>query len=114
VVAGTACLIWILVLGLAQTRDLPERVGLDWSPKLLLMRGPYAFTRNPMYVSEAALWLGWAILFGSVPVSIGFVVLCTVMNLVARREERDLEAQFGETFLEYKGAVPQWLGKTRR
>ena len=58
--AGAAVLIWVLFLGLAQTRNLPERVRLDWTPKVLLMRGPYAFSRNPMYVAEAALWLGCA------------------------------------------------------
>jgi protein-S-isoprenylcysteine O-methyltransferase Ste14 len=113
-VVGAAGLVWVLVLGLAQTRNLPERVGLDWTPKLLLMRGPYAFSRNPMYVAEAALWLGWAILFGSTAVLIGFLVLCVAVNIIARHEEPALEAQFGETYLQYKAVVPRWLGKPQR
>ena len=114
VVVGIALLIWIMVLGLAQTSELPERVRLDWTPKFLLRRGPYAFTRNPMYLAELGLWLGWAIFYVSAGVLGGFLVLCVVVNFVVRREERDLEAQFSEVYLEYKRKVPRWLGKTQR
>lgn len=113
VVAGVAGLIWVFVLGFAQAAELPERIALDWSPKLLLMRGPYAFTRNPMYIAELALWFGWAIFFGSAAVLIAFVVLCVVINFIVRREERDLERQFGETYCQYKVVIPRWLGRTR-
>src|SRR5262249_1364413 len=106
-------LIWILVLGFARTSELPERVELNWSPKFLLMSGPYAFTRNPMYVAELALWFGWTILFGSIGVLIGFIVLCVVVNYVVRREERAMEAQFGEVYHQYKVKVPRWFGKIR-
>lgn len=112
-VTGASGLIWIFVLGLAQDAELPERIGLDWSPKLLMRRGPYAFTRNPMYVAEMLLWFGWAILFGSVAVLIAFVILCMVINLVVRREERDLEMRFGETYSLYKATTPRWLGSSR-
>jgi protein-S-isoprenylcysteine O-methyltransferase Ste14 len=114
VVVGIALLIWIMVLGLAHTSELPERVGLDWTPKFLLRRGPCSFSRNPMYVAELGLWLGWAIFFGSAAVLGGFIVLCVVVNFVVRREERDLAAQFPEVCLEYKRTVPRWLGKTQR
>jgi protein-S-isoprenylcysteine O-methyltransferase Ste14 len=67
-----------------------------------------------MYVAELGLWLGWAIFFGSVTVLIGFVALSAGINFLVRREERDLEARFGEDYLQYKAAVPRWLMKTRR
>lgn len=111
ILAGVAGLIWIFVLGFAKAAELPERIELDWSPKLLLMRGPYSFTRNPMYIAELALWFGWTVLFGSVANLIAFLVLCAVINFVVRREERDLERQFGETYCQYKAAVPRWLGR---
>lgn len=110
VIAGVV-LVWIFVTGIAQT---PERVRLGLIPPFLLVRGPYAFTRNPMYVGELGLWLGWSIFYGSVIVLIGFVVLCIVINFVALpREERTLEAQFGDDYLQYRRTVPRWLGKTR-
>ncbi len=110
VVIGTACLIWIMILHFGRT---PERVELERTPQYLLLLGPYTFTRNPMYVAELALWLGWAILYGSIAVLIGFLVMWPAMNFIAvPREERDLEARFGEAYLRYKSTVPRWLGKT--
>jgi protein-S-isoprenylcysteine O-methyltransferase Ste14 len=111
IIVGTACLVWIMVLHVART---PEQVKLEWTPTYLLRRGPYALTRNPMYVAELALWCGWALLYGSVAVLIGFLFLWMVMHFrVIPREERALEARFGEVYLHYKNAVPRWLGKTR-
>ncbi len=113
VLTGALALVWIFVIGMAHASEVPERVGLDWTPKLLISGGPYTVTRNPMYVAEMALWLGWAIFYGSVAVLIGFVGVCVVVNYMVRREERDLEAQFGEAYLEYKMMVPRWLGKVQ-
>ena len=113
VLIGASGLVWTFVIGLAHASEVPEKVGLDWTPKLLMRRGPYTLTRNPMYVAEMALWLGWAIFYGSVAVLIGFVIVCVVMSYIVRREERDLEAQFGEMYLQYKGIVPRWFGKVK-
>jgi protein-S-isoprenylcysteine O-methyltransferase Ste14 len=52
-----------------------------------------------MYIGELALWLGWTILYGIIPVLIGFAVLGAVVARLAAREERTLEAQFGEPVL---------------
>ena len=111
VTIAAALLIWILVLSIAQT---PDTVRLGLTPSFLIMRGPYRFTRNPMYVAELGLWLGWALFFGSPGVFIGFVVLLSVVSLVILpREERGLEAAFGQAYLQYKDRVPRWLGKAK-
>ena len=68
VAVGAVLLVWIMVFGFSQYRHLPERVPVDWSPAFLMTGGPYAISRHPMYIGELALWLGWAILYGSVPV----------------------------------------------
>ena len=78
------------------------------------MRGPYQFTRNPMYLSGMAIWLGWVIFYGSVAVFVGFVVgWVSVIFLVVPWEERKLEARFGDAYLQYKNTVPRWLGRGR-
>jgi protein-S-isoprenylcysteine O-methyltransferase Ste14 len=108
VIAGSACLIWIMVLHFAQT---PELV-LEATPQYLLKRGPYAFMRNPMYVAELALWIGWAFFYGSIAVLTGFLIFGLAMNFIAvPYEERRLEARFGEAYLQYKNSVPRWPGK---
>jgi protein-S-isoprenylcysteine O-methyltransferase Ste14 len=109
--AGAAVLMWVMVLGFSEASRLPERIALDWSPKLLLTTGPYAFSRHPMYLAELALWLGWVFLFGSPTVLLGFVALCAGVSMVARREERTLEAIFGGEYREYEARVPRWLGR---
>jgi protein-S-isoprenylcysteine O-methyltransferase Ste14 len=104
---AAALLIWILALVIPQT---PSRVKLGLTPSHLMMRGPYRLTRNPMYGAELGLWLGWAIFFGSPLVLIGLLVLWSVVTLVILpREERGLEAAFGQTYLQYKSRVPRWF-----
>ena len=109
VAVGAVVLLWLMVLGFTQAAELPERVELDWSPKILLTRGPYQFSRHPMYLAELALWLGWALLYGSVAVSVGFLIVCVGVSALAPREERALEAKFGEAYRQYKARVPRWL-----
>ena len=112
VALAAALLLWILVSGIAQA---PERLKLGLTSSFLMIRGPYKYTRNPIYVAELGLWLGWAIFFGSAGVFIGCLVLWSVVELVILpREERGLEAAFGPTYLQYKKSVPRWVGKTKK
>lgn len=111
VIFAAAWLIWIMILGFAET---PERVALEWNSPFLLRRGPYAFTRNPMYVAELGLWLAWAIFYGSLAILLGFVILVLGVNyIVLPREERALEARFGDAYRHYKSAVPRWFRVVR-
>lgn len=110
VVVGAAGLIWILVTALLNLAQMPQRVKLGWDPPYLLMRGPYAFTRHPMYLCVLALWLGWTLFYGSVAVLIALLVLGAWVSFIAPREERALEAQFGDVYRAYQARVPRWLG----
>jgi protein-S-isoprenylcysteine O-methyltransferase Ste14 len=111
--AGTVVLAWVLVEGLRQAHRLPVTMEGFASP-YVLTGGPYAVTRNPMYVAELALWFGWAILFGSLAVAVGFVGLCLALVLVVPWEERALEKRFGDAYRDYRATVPRWLGKRKR
>ena len=109
---ATICLIWLMILHFSR---FPRHVKLERTPTYLLTDGPYRFTRNPMYIAELALWLGWAILYGSIPIFIALLVIGPLMNKrVVAREERELEARFGESYLEYKSRVPRWIVKVER
>ena len=103
----------VTVNGYAHFAQVPERVELNWEPKLLMTRGLYAFSRHPMYLTELALWLGWAVLYGSVVVLAGFAALFALVSVLAPREERALEAKFGEAYRQYRARVPRWLGLPR-
>ena len=111
VVIATVLLLWILASALPLT---PARVELRLTPQVLLTHGAFRLSRNPLYIAELGLWLGWAFFFGSLGVGIGFVVLLSIVSLVlVPREERTLEAAFGQNYIDYKAAVPRWLGRIR-
>ena len=84
--------------------------GMDLMPERIIRGGPYRFTRNPMYLGMTSMYLGvtlcknWA-----------WPVFCLpfvwwVMNAyVIAREERYLEAKFGDDYRRYKARVRRWL-----
>lgn len=76
----------------------------------LITEGPYRFSRNPSYISLTLLYLGIGILLNNGWILILVAPVLLVMDMwVVRREERHLEAKFGEEFLRYKAAVRRWL-----
>ena len=109
VLAGAIVLLWLMVVGFVHAAKMLERVELNWRPNILLTSGPYRFCRHPMYVGELALWIGWATLFGSPVVLVCLIAFLIVVGRLAPKEERDLEAAFGEQYREYMNAVPRWL-----
>src|SRR6476646_5382052 len=48
VAVAVLVLVWLHVVGYAQRDQLPERVELNWDPKMLMTGGPYAYSRHPM------------------------------------------------------------------
>ncbi len=76
----------------------------------LVTSGPFAFTRNPMYLSLIPLYIGGALAF---QLPWAFVLLIPVFLLlnfgVIRPEERYLESVFGRAYLDYKKRVPRWI-----
>jgi protein-S-isoprenylcysteine O-methyltransferase Ste14 len=117
IVSGSAMLLWVLVIAISDTAEGVElRFEINRSlpiatPSFLMTRGPYAFSRNPMYLAELGLWLGWSVLFGSISVLFGFAVgFALVHFVVLPREETGLEHRFGALYLRYKKSVPRWLG----
>jgi protein-S-isoprenylcysteine O-methyltransferase Ste14 len=112
VALGSAIIGWAMALHFIEA---PRGWEFERAPKYLLTHGPYRFSRNPIYVAYSVLWPSWMIFYGSV----ALVVICALIwpgayFLVIPREERNLEARFGEAYREYKRTVPRWLGRIRR
>ena len=75
--------------------------------KVLTVSGPYAFTRNPLYLGSALLGCGAAIAthswFSTAVLGAYFALFYSV---VMRREEQELRLHHGAAFDEYARAVP--------
>ena len=76
----------------------------------LIIDGPYRFSRHPTYVSLTMLYLGLGVLLDNGWVLILVVPIFLAMDLwVVQREERHLEAKFGDQVRRYKAGVRRWL-----
>ena len=112
IAAGAAFLVWCFRLHFVGVRDSFE---LKRTQNYLVVAGPYRFTRNPMYLFGMLIWLGWIIFYGSVAVLAGTVIIWGIVaRLVVPSEERNLEARFGEAYLQYMRSVPRWRGRRSR
>ena len=87
---------------------IEKRVRLAWS-------GPYAYTRNPLYVGSFLMAFG-VILAGQGYWLLPFFALffVGVYLPVMRAEEQDLEQAYGADFLEYARSTPLFFPKITR
>ena len=73
----------------------------------LAVSGPYAFTRNPLYLGSFLLGVGFSVASGVWWLALIFIILFLGIYLpVMRVEAEDLTQIFGPDFEEYKQAVP--------
>lgn len=76
----------------------------------LVTTGPFAFTRNPIYLANVVLLLGLGMAFSNLwMMAMGFVVGFAERKLAIEREEAHLEHRFGKAFRDYKRKVRRWL-----
>ncbi len=100
----------IFVWAFAALRSVGEHPEPGRPTETITTTGPYAFSRNPIYVGFTLLAAGIGLsvnsawMIAGVPLSLGVVWWGTVL-----REERYLQSKFGESYLAYKRRVPRWL-----
>ena len=111
-ITGLALSIWSIVyMGRVGKGNPFDAMGHEVAPrtKHLMTDGPYKWSRNPMlsgtylyYIGMLiALWNCWALLF--------FVIIAAVMMLQVRSEEKRLEADFGQEYLDYKNTTGRFF-----
>lgn len=89
-----------------------KRTGVaPWTPATTLVTdGVYRFTRNPMYVGMALLYLGLSAGLGLMWALVLFPpVVLVIDRAVIRREEAYLQSRFGTAYNDYRAAVRRWL-----
>jgi protein-S-isoprenylcysteine O-methyltransferase Ste14 len=76
----------------------------------IVTNGPYRITRNPGYLGMTLVYAGIAVLTAALWVFIALVpTLILIDRGVIMREERYLEAKFGDEYLRYKARTRRWL-----
>ena len=104
---GAAIYLWCLWDFASAGRGTPAPID---PPKNLVVRGLYRYTRNPMYVGVVTAILGWALLFGSLPIAIYGLSAAAFFHLfVVLHEEPHLRRVFGASYEEYCLQVSRWL-----
>lgn len=82
-----------------------------WKPTTSIVeRGPYRFTRNPMYLQMVLLCIGFAILLSN-PWILVLTPLCAwaLQRFVIRHEEAYLKRKFGDDYRAYTRRVRRWI-----
>jgi len=76
----------------------------------IVSNGPFAYSRNPIYVGALIGMVGAAVALDSLWFLVALVVIWVVLRYgVIAREETYLERKFGQPYLEYKSKVRRWL-----
>ncbi len=79
-------------------------------PQKLVVIGLYRYVRNPIYVGAFVLILGEALYFEAdvLLLYLLFIILGTFLRVLLF-EERGLKKRFGESYEQYRKAVPRWI-----
>jgi protein-S-isoprenylcysteine O-methyltransferase Ste14 len=78
--------------------------------KKLLIKGPFRLCRNPMSLGTILVYLGIIIVIGSISGLAVVLVFSTLIVIYIKLiEEKELEARFGDEYLEYKEITPFML-----
>jgi protein-S-isoprenylcysteine O-methyltransferase Ste14 len=99
--AGVALAVWAVLEASEISIDSPDR---------LLINGPYALSRNPMYVAWTLMTLASALLLNTLWLLVLLPFILTYVHFVdIRQEEASLEEQFGEAYARYRAKVRRYL-----
>ena len=80
----------------------------------LATTGPYAVVRHPQYAGFVLIMLGFLLQWPTIVTAAMFPILVTMYVRLARREEREARAAFGDEYVRYAAATPEFLPRRPR
>jgi protein-S-isoprenylcysteine O-methyltransferase Ste14 len=105
-IIGIACFLWSAT---ALAGEVPNTVD---APARLLTRGPFAYVRNPLYLSVGAVFVGLTTMYGlwqRRDVIILPIIGLLVHLFVVYREEPRTRERLGPLYDTYRATVPRWV-----
>jgi protein-S-isoprenylcysteine O-methyltransferase Ste14 len=112
IVGGAIALVGLVLLVAAVIQLWRARTTLmPYRPTTAIVDSwPYSFTRNPIYLALAVIYIGTAVFFNSLwPLLLLPLVMLVMQRGVIEREERYLEGKFGSDYVDYRSRVGRWL-----
>src|SRR5437763_4135002 len=104
---------WIRLAGVAAAGTVTRRRSR--TVQRLATYGAFAWVRNPLYVGNFLIWMGFTVISGVLwflPIAV--LLFAVEYLLIVRYEEGVLESIFGADYLAYKQRVPRWLPRPPR
>ncbi len=86
------------------------------APVRLVVRGPYRYTRNPMYLGVLSVILGWAAIRPAAACALllyAALVAIAFHTFIVHCEEPKLRESFGAIYDAYAAQVGRWLPRHR-
>ncbi|HXD33728.1 MAG TPA: isoprenylcysteine carboxylmethyltransferase family protein [Pyrinomonadaceae bacterium] len=106
---GGALAVWCILTFVFVGKGTPAPFD---PPRKLVVRGPYKFLRNPMYVGAALALVGAALYYWSFPLfSYAVLFLLAMHAFVVFYEEPTLRRNFGDDYADYYAQVGCWWPK---
>ena len=75
----------------------------------LATTGPYAHVRHPQYAGFILIMLGFLVQWPTILTLAMFPILVWMYVRLARREEREVRVEFGETYARYAATTPAFI-----
>jgi protein-S-isoprenylcysteine O-methyltransferase Ste14 len=82
-------------------------------PQRLVVKGPYCYVRNPLYVTDVGVMLGTALVTGKWFLLVVLAAYLLQLGMQIYFEERELKERFGEPYLRYLRLVPRFVPRMR-
>jgi len=109
VTIGTAIALWCVFTFVFIGKGTPAPFD---PPRKLVIRGPYCFVRNPMYIGAGITLVGAALYYESLSIFIYTALFFLITHLfVVLYEEPTLRRTFGDKYEAYFRRVRRWIPK---
>ena len=80
----------------------------------LAISGPYAYVRHPQYLGFILIMFGFLLQWPTLVTLAMFPILVFMYARLAKREERNAEAEYGEHYMRYAARTPAFFPRLRR